>query len=75
MHLASTRSSLFVAGGAPRLRASVGYQINLWGFFEEVGSLPIAFIPLSHERQAGRGRKATAGAGFGETREASIVRV
>jgi len=26
-----------VAGGDPYLRASVGYQINLWDFFEEVG--------------------------------------
>ncbi|CAG9239392.1 hypothetical protein BCAR13_890019 [Paraburkholderia caribensis] len=73
MHLASTRSSLFVAGGAPRLRASVGYQINLWGFFEKVGTLPIAFIPLSHERHTGHARKATPGAGFGKTRRASIV--
>jgi hypothetical protein len=34
MHLASTFTSLFVAGGKPYLRASVGDQINLWGFFE-----------------------------------------
>jgi len=37
MHLASTFAGLFVAGGDPYLRASVGYQINLWDFFEEVG--------------------------------------
>jgi hypothetical protein len=37
MHLASTLTGLFVAGGKPYLRASVGYQINLWDFFEEVG--------------------------------------
>jgi hypothetical protein len=37
MHLASTPDSLFMASGYAYLRASVGYQINLWDFFEEVG--------------------------------------
>ncbi|CAH2910028.1 MAG: hypothetical protein PPHEMADM_0546 [uncultured Paraburkholderia sp.] len=35
--LGSTVAGLFVTGGKPYLRASVGYQINLWDFFEEVG--------------------------------------
>jgi hypothetical protein len=37
MHLASTFTGLFVADGKPYLRASVGHQIKLWDFFEEVG--------------------------------------
>jgi hypothetical protein len=45
MHLASTFANLFVAGGKPYLRASVGHQINLGEFFEKVGTTLIAQFP------------------------------
>jgi hypothetical protein len=46
------------------LRASVGHQINLWDFFEEVGSTPIAFIPQGRMENRPVCRKAPARAGL-----------
>jgi hypothetical protein len=64
MHLASTSAGLFLAGGYPYLRASVGYQINLWDFFEEVVSVLIAFVPQALNLVRVVGGKTTAHAGF-----------
>lgn len=64
MHLASRIAGLFVAGGKPYLRASVGHQINLWDFFEEVGSTLIAFIQRAPTPTGPMGWKAPAHAGF-----------
>ncbi len=64
MHLASTLAGLFVAGGNPYLRASVGHQIKLWDFFEEVGSTLIAFIQQVLIPSGETGLKAPAHAGF-----------
>jgi hypothetical protein len=64
MHLASTPANLFVAGGKPYLRASVGYQIKLWDFFEEVGSTLIAFIQQAPIPSGETRWRAPAHAGF-----------
>jgi hypothetical protein len=71
MHLASTFAGLFVAGGKPYLRASVGDQINLWDFFEKVGSTLIAFIQQVQASAMPIGRKAPASAGFRYVRDSS----
>jgi hypothetical protein len=64
MHLASTFARLFVAGGNPYLRASVGHQIKLWDFFEKVGSTLIAFVQQAPIPSEQTGWKAPAHAGF-----------
>ncbi|VVD26657.1 protein of unknown function [Paraburkholderia dioscoreae] len=71
MHLASTLAGLFVAGGKPYLRASVGHQINLWDFFEEVGSTLIAFIQQEPIAAGQIAPKAPAHAGFRYVKPAS----
>jgi hypothetical protein len=68
MHLASTSAGLFLTGGYPYLRASVGHQINLGEFFEKVGSLLIAFIPQALNRNFTAPRKSTAHAGLRDIR-------
>jgi hypothetical protein len=68
MHLASTFAGLFVTGGNPYLRASVGDQINLWDFFEKVGRTPIAFIPRGPVQAGLTGLKAPTHAGFRQVR-------
>lgn len=71
MHLASTPAGLFVTGGKPYLRASVGHQINLWDFFEKVGSTLIAFIQTGTGSGAADGWRAPIHAGFRYVRVSS----